>query len=73
MFSTFVRNNIPLVSIIIFLIIFVIVILTKPPLIFDKNGNPREFGLGYRNKTICPIWLVIIIIAIFILLFRCFI
>tara|TARA_Y100001980_G_C14451898_1_gene235635 strand:+ start:300 stop:545 length:246 start_codon:yes stop_codon:yes gene_type:complete len=65
MFSTFVRNNIPLVSIIIFLIIFVIVILTKPPLIFDKNGKPREFGLGYRNKTICPIWLVVIIIGIF--------
>ena len=65
MFSTFVRNNIPLVSIIIFLIIFIIVILTKPALIFDKNGKPREFGLGYRNKTICPIWLIIIIIGIF--------
>ena len=64
MFSTFVRNNIPLVSIIIFLIIFIIVILTKPALIFDKNGKPREFGLGYRNKTVCPIWLVIIICGI---------
>ncbi len=64
MFSTFVRNNIPLVSIIIFLILFIIVIFTKPQFIFDKNGKPREFGVGYKNKTICPIWLVIIILGI---------
>ena len=55
MFSKFVRNNIPLVSIIIFVLLFILIILTKPSLVFDKNGKPREFGLGYRNKTVCPI------------------
>tara|TARA_X000000368_G_scaffold154033_1_gene121395 strand:- start:5319 stop:5564 length:246 start_codon:yes stop_codon:yes gene_type:complete len=65
MFSTFVKNNISLVSIIIFVTLFIIVIFTKPSLIFDKNGKPREFGLGYKNKTICPIWLLIIILGIF--------
>ena len=64
MFSKFIRNNIPLVSIIIFLILFIILIITKPIIVFDKNGKPREFGLGYKNKTICPIWLVIIILGI---------
>tara|TARA_Y100000748_G_C15458012_1_gene473711 strand:+ start:1190 stop:1435 length:246 start_codon:yes stop_codon:yes gene_type:complete len=64
MFSTFVKNNIPLVSIIIFVIFFIIIIFTKPSLVFDKNGKPREFGLGYKNKTICPIWLIIIICGI---------
>jgi hypothetical protein len=65
MFSKFVRNNIPLVSIIIFVLLFILIILTKPSLVFDKNGKPREFGLGYRNKTVCPIWLLIIICGIF--------
>ena len=64
MFSTFARNNISLLSIIIFLILFILIIFIRPNIIFDKNGKPREFGLGYKNKTIFPIWLVIIIIGI---------
>jgi len=64
MFSTFARNNKPLVSIIIFILFFIILISSKPSLVFDKNGKPREFGLGYRNKTVCPIWLVLIICGI---------
>ena len=31
---------------------------------FDKNGKPREFGIGYKNKTILPLWLMVIILAI---------
>ena len=54
MFSKFVRNNIPLVSIIIFVLLFIIIIFTKPSLVFDKNGKPREFGLIYRNKNSLP-------------------
>lgn len=64
MLKNFVQRNIPLISIIIFLIFFIIIIVSKPTLIFDKNGKPREFGLGYKNKTVCPIWLVVIILGI---------
>ena len=64
MFSDFVYKNISLISIIIFLILFGLIVITKPDLIFDKNGKPREFGLGYKNKTIVPIWLAVIIFAI---------
>jgi hypothetical protein len=64
MFTTFVKNNIPLVSIILLLAIFMIIILTKPELMFDKYGKPREFGLGYKQKTICPIWLAVIVTGI---------
>ena len=64
MLRKFVLKNINLISIIIFVIFFMITILARPSLIFDKSGKPREFGLGYKNKTIAPIWLIMIILAI---------
>ena len=64
MLKNFINNNKSLVSIILFLISFIIIILIKPSLIFDKYGKPREFGLGYKNKTIIPIWLLVILFSI---------
>ena len=65
MLRQFVVTNINLVSIIIFLLLFAIIIVTKPTIMFDKNGKPRDFGIGYKNKTILPLWLAVIILAIF--------
>lgn len=65
MLRQFVVTNINLVSIIIFLLLFAIILLTKPSIMFDKNGKPRDFGIGYKNKTILPLWLAVIILAIF--------
>ena len=64
MIRQFIQNNINLTTIILFLIFFIILIVSKPGFTFDKNGRPREFGLGYKNKTVIPIWLIIIILAI---------
>jgi len=64
MLRQFVTTNINLVSIIVFLILFAIILLIKPNIMFDKNGKPREFGIGYKNKTILPLWLAVIILAI---------
>lgn len=60
----FLNKNLNIISICIFLIILSIIVIIKPRFIYNKDGSPMEFGLGYRNKTILPIWLVIIIIAI---------
>lgn len=65
MLRQFVVTNINLVSIIVFLLLFAIILLTKPTIMFDKNGKPRDFGIGYKNKTILPLWLAVIILAIF--------
>lgn len=65
MLKQFINKNITLVSIIFFIIFFICLILIKPELVFTKNGKPREFGLGYKNKTILPIWLFVIILSIF--------
>ena len=69
MLRQFIVKNINLVSIVVFLLLFAIIMLTKPSTIFDKNGKPREFGIGYKNKTILPLWLTVIILAIFSYLF----
>ena len=65
MLRQFVVTNINLVSIIVFLLLFAIIMVTKPTIMFDKNGKPRDFGIGYKNKTILPLWLTVIILAIF--------
>jgi hypothetical protein len=64
MLKQFVIKNINLVSIVIFLIMFALIMYIKPSIIFDTNGRPREFGIGYKNKTILPLWLMVIILAI---------
>tara|TARA_Y100000591_G_C21523849_1_gene540663 strand:+ start:337 stop:582 length:246 start_codon:yes stop_codon:yes gene_type:complete len=64
MLHQFILKNINLVSIVLFLVFFIVIIVTKPGFIFDKYGKPREFGLGYKNKTIIPIWLIVIFLAI---------
>ena len=65
----FIRNNVTLVAIIIFFIIFVPLQLMKPAFLYNHDGSIREFGIGYKNKTIVPLWLLSIILGIFSYLF----
>ena len=66
---TFIRNNPVLVSIILFLALFIIFQLLKPGVLYNKDGSLREFGVGYRNRTILPVWLLSIILGILSYLF----
>lgn len=58
------RNKVN-IAIFVFLSAFVIIHLWKPSLIYTENGGFREFGVGYSDKTVIPIWIVAIILAIF--------
>jgi hypothetical protein len=60
----YIRENITTISIIIFVLLFGIIVLTKPSFLYNKDGSIREFGIGYKNKTILPIWLLSIILGI---------
>lgn len=64
MLRQFIQNNINLTTIVLFLFFFITIVVVKPKFMFDKNGKPREFGLGYKNKTVVPIWLIVILLAI---------
>jgi len=60
----FIRTNVTLISVIIFIIIFGLVQYIKPSIFYNTNGSIRQFGVGYRNKTIFPIWLFAIVLGI---------
>ena len=69
MLRTFIRNNITLSAITLFIIIFVSVHIAKPAFLYKPDGSIRDFGIGTKNKTIMPVWLFSIILGILSYLF----
>jgi uncharacterized membrane protein YozB (DUF420 family) len=64
MLRQFIRTHVTLVAIIIFIVIFTMVQMFKPLFLYNQDGSIRSFGIGYKNKTILPIWLLSIILGI---------
>ena len=65
MLKGFIRYHKLSISILIFLILFSIVHMMKPIMLYNDDGSFRQFGVGYRHKTVIPIWGVSMVIAIF--------
>jgi hypothetical protein len=59
-----IRHNKISVAIIIYMILFALVNVLKPAFMYNKDGSLKEFGVGYRKKTIIPVWLISIFLAI---------
>lgn len=64
MYTTYIRENITLVAVILFIIVFGTIQMIKPACFYNRDGSIREFGVGYRNKTILPIWLLSLLLGI---------
>jgi hypothetical protein len=64
MYKNYIRQNITLVAIILFITIFGSIQMMKPACFYNKDGSIREFGIGYKNKTILPIWLLSLVLGI---------
>jgi len=64
MVALFIKKYQTLMSILLFLIIYFIIQYDKPLFIYNSNGTLRQFGVGYKKKTILPIWLLAILLAI---------
>lgn len=60
----FLRNNISTISILLFFAIYSIIIYLRPGFLYNNDGSLRQFGLNNNKKTIIPIWLLVILIAI---------
>lgn len=60
--------------IVIYVGLYLIINQIKPEIIFNTDeDNLRQFGVGYKEKTIFPLWLVSIILAIFSYFIVCYI
>jgi len=64
MYKKFTTENRTLISIILFVLIFGGIQIMKPSCFYNTDGSIRGFGIGYKNKTIFPIWLLSIILGI---------
>jgi hypothetical protein len=65
MLSTpFIRENKLMVAILLFIVFFSAIHSLKPRMIYNEHGGFRQFGIGYKQKTIVPIWIASILLAI---------
>jgi len=62
--KNYIREHITLISIILFVFMFGLIVMIKPAFLYNRDGSVREFGIGYKNKTILPIWLLSLILGI---------
>jgi hypothetical protein len=63
--KAFINANKVNIAILIFLVVFSIIHISKPSILYNEEGGFRPFGVGYRHKTVIPIWGVSIVVAIF--------
>jgi len=62
--KNYIRENPTLIAIVLFIIIYGAIQIMKPSCFYNRDGSIREFGIGYRNKTILPIWLLSLVLGI---------
>ena len=60
----FIKNNVVGASIILFIVVFSIFIYLKPNFLYDKDGVPRQFGIGKKNTSVVPLWVIALAVAI---------
>jgi hypothetical protein len=51
-------------SIVIYILLCGFIHVIKPYYIYNEDGTFKDFGIGYKKKTVIPIWLCMILIAI---------
>lgn len=64
MIKPYLRQNKTAVAVLLFLAIFTAVHYIKPIMFYTEDGGFRQFGVGYRKKTVMPIWIFAILLAI---------
>lgn len=64
MMREFMRDNKILATSAIFMAMFLIIMVTRPAFAFNRDGSIKDFGLGYTNRTVLPIWILVIIFAV---------
>ena len=64
MYRSFIKKNTTSVAILLFIGVFFTIQYFKPKFMFKEDGTIRQFGICYKEKTILPVWLIAIVLAI---------
>lgn len=59
-----IKRHTLLLSVTLFIALFYSINYFKPTCLYNSNGSVRQFGIGYKNKTVFPIWILAIVLAI---------
>ena len=49
------------IAIIVFIGVFYLAYKSKSTLFFNNDGSLKQFGVGYKHKTVVPLWLFAIL------------
>ena len=60
----FIKQNINYLALILFFICFATILYSKPAFIYNNDGSLKHFGVEYKNKSVLPMWFIVIILAI---------
>jgi hypothetical protein len=60
----FISKNKVSFAVFLFLAMFALFHTVKPSFAYADSGAFRPFGIGYRHKTVVPIWLIAVLLAI---------
>lgn len=58
------NSNPVITSIVLFTMIFFTLQIGQPKFIYNYDGSLKVFGIGYKMKTVFPLWIISIILAI---------
>lgn len=58
------KDNMIYVAIFVFIALFGLVNAFRPSIIYNRDLSFRRFGIGYKNKSVLPIWLFSIVLSI---------
>ncbi len=62
--NMYMKKNKIMISIVFFLVLFGMFQWIKPAFLYTRKGAIREFGVGYKNKTILPMGLLAVLLGI---------
>jgi hypothetical protein len=51
-------------SLLIYLVTITTVLYSRSTVFYKKDGSLKEFGTGGKGKTLLPLWLVILLLAL---------
>lgn len=62
--ATTARTHPLVASVITFLVLYATLVWASPSFAFDPKGRARQFGIGITGRTVTPVWLIVILLAV---------